>query len=744
MERVKEVQCKRRGLWTEAYGRWENFAVAKRPLESAVRNIDGSIPRPAVAVSTPVQKSRFEERQRLRQVFESAAYRGIRIAAERQVGATLDFADLPPNEQALKAGRPVARLVSLGGNGIEPKGFATAFLVAKDVVLTNYHVFQKPSDAYNCGAQFLFERIEQGVRSGLIFELDPDRFFISNRELDYALVAVKPRSLTEASLDQFQYLPLIGAKGKIEKGGTVNIIQHPEGRPKQYATVNNLLLDLRDDGFLLYETDTLEGSSGSPVFSQWWEVIGLHHCGVPQMQDGKLVKRNGEIVPTSAEVDDDELIWIANEGVRVSAMVDSFKQQRVDGTEPNAILQRIIESTFDTLCLVATGSPLIQPEVLASPGGTPMASHTFQFSGPVTIYMGGDGAAVPAVAIPAAAPVVAATPAASPAPAVAAAVAAATEFFEKKLRFDENYASRDALGYDTTFLRGWRIPAPQLSAALEAKALKKKNGSPWVLKYYHYSLVMHEPRRLLIWAASNVDYSAAARKRTKPRKEYGGEDWRLDPRVALQAPGLQIEDVDFYRPATKIDRGHIVRREDACWGSTAKEAEFANSDTYHWTNCTPQSQAFNPSGEHGIWGKFEEHIQREAKALDGRVCVFAGPVLGLRDPRHGYDDDNLIKVPMKFWKIVMCVSNKDDGSEPLAYGFIFDQTEAIERLGFERMDMSEYEIYQVPVAEITRKTGVQFDDSVLAADVLRRGGANESLRDDKGVSITTLEDIVLR
>ncbi|UNK51186.1 DNA/RNA non-specific endonuclease [Lysobacter sp. S4-A87] len=255
---------------------------------------------------------------------------------------------------------------------------------------------------------------------------------------------------------------------------------------------------------------------------------------------------------------------------------------------------------------------------------------------------------------------------------------------------------------------------------------------------------MHEPRRLLIWAASNVDYSPAARKRTKPRKEYGGENWRLDPRVALQVPGLQIEDVDFYRPATKIDRGHIVRREDACWGSTAKEAEFANSDTYHWTNCTPQSQAFNQSGEHGIWGKFEEHIQREAKALDGRLCVFAGPVLGLRDPRHGYDDDNLIKVPMKFWKIVMCVSNKDDGSEPLAYAFIFDQTEAIERLGFERMDMSEYEIHQVPVGDITKKTGVQFDDSILAADVLRRGGANESLRDDKGVSITSLNDIVLR
>ena len=97
--------------------------------------------------------------------------------------------------------------------------------------------------------------------------------------------------------------------------------------------------------------------------------------------------------------------------------------------------------------------------------------------------------------------------------------------------------------------------------------------------------------------------------------------------MALEAPGLQIEDADFYAPAKKIDRGHIVRREDGAWGGRAKEAEFGNSDTYHWTNCTPQSEAFNQSGKSGIWGQFEEHIQREVKAEGGRMSVFAGPVL---------------------------------------------------------------------------------------------------------------------
>ena len=91
--------------------------------------------------------------------------------------------------------------------------------------------------------------------------------------LAVSLAAVWLRTLSPepilALLDD-RFLPLIGVKGKILKGDPVNIIQHPEGGPKRYATVNNRLLDLRDDGFLLYETDTLEGSSGSPVFNQHW------------------------------------------------------------------------------------------------------------------------------------------------------------------------------------------------------------------------------------------------------------------------------------------------------------------------------------------------------------------------------------------------------------------------------------------------------------------------------------------
>ena len=63
------------------------------------------------------------------------------------------------------------------------------------------------------------------------------------------------------------------------KGEYVNIVQHPNGEPKQLALRENQLVDVLEN-FLHYQTDTAPGSSGSPVFSDEWEVVALHHSGV--------------------------------------------------------------------------------------------------------------------------------------------------------------------------------------------------------------------------------------------------------------------------------------------------------------------------------------------------------------------------------------------------------------------------------------------------------------------------------
>ena len=52
------------------------------------------------------------------------------------------------------------------------------------------------------------------------------------------------------------------------------------------AALNKSLFENRlinvDDNFVTYSTDTTQGSSGSCVLNDQWQVIALHHSGVPR------------------------------------------------------------------------------------------------------------------------------------------------------------------------------------------------------------------------------------------------------------------------------------------------------------------------------------------------------------------------------------------------------------------------------------------------------------------------------
>jgi endonuclease G, mitochondrial len=64
------------------------------------------------------------------------------------------------------------------------------------------------------------------------------------------------------------------------EGYAVNIIQHPAGMPKRVAARSNLLRPSTGRE-LQYFSDTLGGSSGSPLCNDAWEVIGLHRASGP-------------------------------------------------------------------------------------------------------------------------------------------------------------------------------------------------------------------------------------------------------------------------------------------------------------------------------------------------------------------------------------------------------------------------------------------------------------------------------
>ena len=96
------------------------------------------------------------------------------------------------------------------------------------------------------------------------------------------------------------------------------------------------------------------------------------------------------------------------------------------------------------------------------------------------------------------------------------------------------------------------------------------------------------------------------------------ERWFTDPRISQQ---YQLPDRFFTKDNGAFDKGHIVRRDDVAWGKTYDEIVFANGDTYHTTNCSPQVATFNRSTSGtDNWGKAAQALQMisaaKARGLD--------------------------------------------------------------------------------------------------------------------------------
>ncbi|PDQ20124.1 hypothetical protein CN311_15640 [Mesorhizobium sanjuanii] len=663
-------------------------------------------PTPATTQVTPSEQARYDARRSsFDQASELKAQGRLPVFVERKMGPTLDWYTLPPDDAARAAGRPVARIVANVDPKVDPVGFATGFMVSPNVLLTNWHVFPDPGSVRGTGANFLHDETASGVARGIIFEFDPDALFFSAEDLDFALVAVKPKAITGELLSSVNFLAINGSRSKILPGMPIRMIEYPDGGPKRYAMENCRLLELREDGFLRYETDTEEGSSGSACYSEMWEVVGLHHASIPKMRGNTILNKDGSA--WSPGQPDDGIDWIANEGVRISALVKAFGGLVPTTPASKHLLDELLANTTDPTDEVEKLATPRAPEALspvlpdpskifANTKGNVMGGVTMNFSGPVTIFV---GSGVPASQLP-----------------QATAAVAADEALEKALRFDPNYDDRE--GYNPDFLENdITVPLPRISQERDQETYKE-NGQIVVLKYHHFSLAMNASRRMQMWSAVNVDYDAS--KRTSSGRAFFGQDrWVVDPRIPQK---YQLGDPDIYAPAKQIDRGHIVRREDNAWGDTPTEIEFANSDTFHFSNCTPQHAAFNRSqpgkqwpGVQGLWGGFENHIQRDLQSGDTRACIIAGPILNPNDPSEDFGTGP-VQYPLVFWKVVAVSTRDTNGRRSLrTYGFRLSQKDVVDRFGVE-FAPGEYARYQVALSAISDEAGVIFDDVLLRAD----------------------------
>jgi endonuclease G len=288
-----------------------------------------------------------------------------------------------------------------------------------------------------------------------------------------------------------------------------------------------------------------------------------------------------------------------------------------------------------------------------------------------------------------------------------------------KIQIDPDYAARP--GYDSEFLGQGEhaVPLPQLPDELVEFAATNqlaKSEPKYLLPYHHFTVVLNKKRRLAIFTAVNID----GKLRKKPTRDQ--DRWFFDPRIPEdEQTGKKVYENN------PLDLGHLVRRLDPAWGSSAKTAKLANDDTFHFTNCTPQHKDFNRNKTR--WAGLEDYILTNAANLHFKANVFTGPVLA--DDDDAYEE---VQLPRQFWKVVSMVKTDRKLS---ATAYVLSQEHLIEGLRpREAFSYAAYKTYQVPVSKVEKLTGLSF--GLVHADPLATRDVAVTTRELDGY-----EDVVL-
>ncbi|WP_454650224.1 trypsin-like peptidase domain-containing protein [Bradyrhizobium liaoningense] len=181
--------------------------------------------------------------------------------------------------EGLNRARSVCRVVT-------PTGLGSGFIMGCGMLVTNNHVLRSPEEADAATVEFNFQEDESGRLCPVTpYGLDSSRF-ATDRELDCTIVKIDQG---DTPINISSWGRLTGEVKKLpELGDHVTIIQHPNGGLKQIGLTANEIVNIFESR-LHYMTDTLPGSSGSPVFNDDWQVIAIHRAG------GNLMKnRHGE------------------------------------------------------------------------------------------------------------------------------------------------------------------------------------------------------------------------------------------------------------------------------------------------------------------------------------------------------------------------------------------------------------------------------------------------------------------
>jgi hypothetical protein len=196
--------------------------------------------------------------------------------------------------------------------------------------MTCHHVIRNLETAKESRFELDFYELDDGTVAMPVFiALDPEKLFLTTKDLDITLVALQPHPTLS---DRKSLWP--EASGDLLVGESLNIIHHAGGEPLRWTLRSSAAIDI-SNAFIHYTGDMGPGSAGAPVFNDQWELVGVHHASVPRRgEDGRILARDGSLWQshsgTSFEILANEAIRLSSIGAWLrSAGIDTLDQARL-------------------------------------------------------------------------------------------------------------------------------------------------------------------------------------------------------------------------------------------------------------------------------------------------------------------------------------------------------------------------------------------------------------------------------
>ncbi len=183
----------------------------------------------------------------------------------------------------------------------------TGWMIGPRLLITNHHVVnarlktEPPASEPDFTLQASsteadFDYVDDGGNLSTVSALE---CAASDRELDYAVLRLEAAADDRAPF-RLRANPLTRPEASALRE-RVNVLQHPNGNPMRLGFRNNFVVT-GSANRLSYLTDTMGGSSGSPICDDVWHVAGLHRgwdtiAGEPVKVWGKEIRQENYGTP---------------------------------------------------------------------------------------------------------------------------------------------------------------------------------------------------------------------------------------------------------------------------------------------------------------------------------------------------------------------------------------------------------------------------------------------------------------